>query len=61
MQPGEIKIKKQHEAEKTGMSRPCGTMAYMAQCRGQIQNVTTSWRPKPPDSISGFIRKNPAG
>ena len=63
MASGSSTMKKQRSPDSSKKTHaPCGTMAYIAESRGTLQRVDSSWRPRPPyDSITRITRKNPAG
>jgi hypothetical protein len=55
------RTKKQRKAEGTrGAKHPCGTLSYLAECRGNGQKAGSSRLPAPPDGMNRIVRKHPA-
>jgi hypothetical protein len=55
------RTKKQRKAEGTrGAKPPCGTLSYLAECRGIAQKSGLFRSSAPPDDVNRIVRKNPA-
>ena len=53
------KLKKQRQA--SSKVRPvCGTLSYLAECRGVTKKTDVSRWTAPPDSVNKIVRKYPA-
>ncbi|HET6365466.1 MAG TPA: hypothetical protein VFG02_10475 [Nitrospirota bacterium] len=54
------RTKKQRKAEGTRASKPpCGTLSYLAECRGNTQKTDSSRWTTPPDGLNRIVRKHP--
>jgi hypothetical protein len=54
------KTRKQQQS-KSSRNRPvCGTLSYLAECRGTAQKIGTSRLLAPPGDMSRIIRRYPA-
>jgi len=55
------RTKKQRKSESArGAKHPCGTLSYLAECRGNGQKAGSSRLPDTPDDMSRIVRKRPA-
>ena len=55
------RTKKQRKAGSSGgVKHPCGTLSYLAECRGNGQKSGSSRLPDTPDGMSRIVRKRPA-
>ncbi|HEX9022054.1 MAG TPA: hypothetical protein VF903_12425 [Nitrospirota bacterium] len=60
--PEAEKSKKQRQSSSTKTAKPpCGTLSYIAACRGMTQKSAQSRWPGQPGNINQAIRKYPAG
>jgi hypothetical protein len=54
------KSKKQHQTTSSKNKPTCGTLSYLAECRGLTKKTDLSRWTSPPDSINKIVRKYPA-
>jgi hypothetical protein len=55
------KPKKNRRTTGSKIEHPCGTLSYLAECRGVTKkNEVPRWS-APPDNINEIVRKYPAG
>ncbi|HXY55832.1 MAG TPA: hypothetical protein VEM40_14295 [Nitrospirota bacterium] len=53
--------KKQRKAGGSGAAKhPCGTLSYLAECRGNGQKAGSERLPETPNGMSKIVRKHPA-
>ena len=55
------KSKKHRQAEASKMKPPCGTLTYLAECRGVTQKPDATRWTAPPENMNRIVRKYPAG
>jgi len=61
MKPAMEKTRKQRTASAMTLKPPCGTLSYLAECRGAPQKTETLRRPGPAvDFMNRIVRKYPA-
>ena len=54
------KSKKQRQTTSSKIKPTCGTLSYLAECRGVTKKTDVSRWTAPPDSINKIVRKYPA-
>ncbi|HTP03772.1 MAG TPA: hypothetical protein VMM54_01285 [Nitrospirota bacterium] len=55
------RTKKQRKAEGTRASKPpCGTLSYLAECRGNVQKADLSRGSATPDGLNRIVRRHSA-
>jgi hypothetical protein len=61
MKPASEKTRKQRASATMSLKPPCGTLSYLAECRGAPQKVETFRRQGPAmDFMNRTVRKYPA-
>ncbi len=54
------KLKKQHLSAGSKEKPVCGTLSYLAECRGNVQRPGSTRKPEPPGDMNKIVRKYPA-